>query len=370
MVEPGPSVEFLSRTYPEFHFVFGASTKGGEPTPNTDDAMMKKKTKKTKKTKKKISRARTFGTERVSYSLSSTPQGLARSPPATSRVLSSMTGPARFGSGKDTSKNLQRLKKRLMAIEEQDNDHSSSYNLLPPPPEETRIRPMDPSLRSLGYERIVEYYGDKRNFSKNNVGPHYKTKTNGLKRRLRKARRSNRRFTRRYAKMKSAADSLNKFNIVKKTRPTKSEIESTTLSQSSCFADVPNNADYSFAESLEQHSSTEEHEIQGVTNEEIRQATTRLSRAREQLSRFNQQRMSTAANHMHNRIGYALPDQSSGMYDLPARPMTSSIRRRMIGCATRVDLNWDDLDAPGPEGISSTNRKAWMGLSPECDEAS
>ena len=88
-------------------------------------------------------------------------------------------------------------------------------------------------------------------------------------------------------------------------------------------SNITDEGSYAYAQSLGQNSSTEEYERHEFTNEEIRQATTRLSRAREQLSRFNHERMSATANTMYSNLGHSIPDYSAGMYDLPARPMTS-----------------------------------------------
>ena len=254
--------------------------------------------------------------------------------------------------------------------------------MLPPPPAETRLRPMDATLRGLGHQTVREIYGDKRNYSRNDVGPHVCTRTKGLKRRLKKVRRANKRFNRRFARMERAADKLKKFDKHQILRPKPLALVQASVvdhDEGRSVADAAGPVDSIKDEEEEEEEESlggggnawrDEHAVGAaaggleVTDEVIRQATTRLSRAREQL------RSSTANHH----TGAGVMDPFLGVYDLPARPMTSSVRQRMIGGAMRIDLSLDhlgvNLDEGGGEGDFSGNKrgKVWMGLSPEYEQ--
>ena len=317
-----PSVEFLSKTFPEFHYVV-------EPKLQT-----------TGKPRQEQREDKTWGCRRQRQQTHN----------------NSSTGHA--------CKMVNGFRRRSgQPLNHCSSSGSSPQLLLSPPPAETRLRPMDDCLRGLGRETVLGYLRDKRCFSRNDVDPQYKTKTKFLKRQLKKVRSANRRYARQFSKMKSAAESLNKFDKRLNMQPF--HVEATAHGSSGGGADdetegatIPSmkDGDEEKGESIKLENGTAE--SPEITDEIIRQATTRLSRAREQL------RSSTVIYQRGKNM-----DQFLGIYDLPARPMTSSLRQRMIGGATRIDLGLDHINLGGnveDREYALRNRKnVWMGLSPE-----
>lgn len=336
-----PTVEFLSKTFPAFHYVVG------------DDGS-------------------TLANHAADAALPAAPQMRSRRQRRAPRR-------GRLGMSKSPSKSPDDGGVSGRGVSKSIIDSLDSIcldNMLPPPPEQTRLRPMDASLRDLGRQTVRGIYSDKRNYSRSDVGPHYLTKTNGLKRRLKKVRRANKRFNRQFTRMKRAADKLKKFDKYESLRskpsahyqtPEEDEARSedaTLISRNFVEASRSDDSQSTWTgESVPVPLAEPAAEELEVTDEIIRQATTRLSRAREQL------RSSTA---MYQRAD-GIIDPFPGIYDLPARPMTSSVRQRMIGGATRIDLSLDHLgdgsDEDGDESlVGSKHGKAWMGLAPEHEQ--